>query len=330
MTYQTGTPSSTKDLIDIFIAFAVAEAGFTLGNEWTFAASTAWVPASGSSSNWKGRALLRDSQYVYLCWPTDGSGNPSAATNRVAMNSGTNNPTTGLPSAQTSAGETMIVEMGTAPLKYWMFSDGNGCHCVAEWVGGAYQHISIGMMQKYGSFAGGVYVTGSANNRQTLTSGNYYDWDSSRHGRPFDAWDAAATGNDSNPGHLRADYSGQRIHAFGQRTSSPGFVASNLHMRLNSADSSSQLYVRSPSSYNARAALIPIELIISQTDSANPASWIPVGRVNNAAYIRMLNLIPTQTILTDWMVFPVSAKNAGGTPAIGYVNSANLGMAYKK
>ena len=88
---------------------------------------------------------------------------------------------------------------------------------------------------------------------------------------------------------------------------------------------------RSPNAYNGRSLLIPVELIIGQTDSATPASWIPVGRVNNAAFVNIANLNPTDLVLTDWMVFPWSAKNFGSNKVSdGAINSLNYGMAYRK
>lgn len=324
MAYQTSIPATTQGVIDALIAWLTSSAGFTLGNTWTFQTGNTWDGAgSGTSLNWTARALGRDGQYVLLAWLT-------SAPNRVAINSASVNPTTGRLTVQTgAAANNLVIELGTGPLKYFMYGDGDSGHCVVEWIGGAYQHINIGYLQKYGSFTGGVYVTGSANNRQNDSGGIYYNDFSSFIGMPFDSSGGGAGAN-SYPGHVRADYNSQTIHSFGSSVN-PGGVAASLYFKgRDSTESGVWLLQRSPNAYNDRAILIPTEIMLASSDSNTPSQWVPAGRVNNAALINITNLNPGDSILTDWMVFPLSAKNSGGTVTSGYINSGNYGMAYKK
>ena len=314
MAYSTGVPSSTQNLIDTFITWLTSQGGFTLGNTWTFSAGSTSVD-SGSGTGYTARALLRNGQYLLLAWKT-------TSPDFLWMNSSTNNPSTGLINAQTNCAQySQPIELGTAPIKYHMFSDGNGSHCVVEWKGGAFQHINVGHMEKYGAWVGGLYATGTYWNRSNVTGSNLYAWDSTAyHSRPFDA---QASSSISPTGHMRIDYLSQKVAVFG-KSSQTGNTAAGCPMLNRYAID------RAPNAYNGRAVLSPIEVWLGLEDSLSPTYWIPVGRVSNAAYINIGNLNPADTILTDWMVFPLSSKNSGGTVAAGYVNSGNYGMAYKK
>jgi len=315
MAYQTGVPGSTQNLIDTFISWLTSQGGFTLGNSWTFS-STAGSPDNDYGSiNYTARALLRDSQCMLLAWKT-------TSPDFIWLNSSTNNPTSGRINAQTSCSQSSQgIELGTSPITYHMFSDGNGSHCVVEWLGGVFQHINVGYLEKYGSWVGGVYVSGTYWNRSSTNGANFYPWDSAPyHSRPFDA---SASGSVWNFGHIRADYLSQKVAVFG-KDSATGNIAVGLPMLTR------YMIDRSPNAYNGRAALVPIEVLLGLEDDTRPSYWIPLGRVSNAAYINITNLNPVDTILTDWMVFPLSAKNSGGSVASGYINSMNIGMAYRK
>lgn len=314
MAYQTGTPASTQNLIDTLINWLTSQGGFTLGNTWTFGGATN-TPDTASSTNYTARALSRDSQYLLLAWKT-------TAPDFLWLNSSTNNPTSGLIKSQTnSVDNSQGIEIGTTPLTYHMFSDGNGSHCVVEWKGGAFQHINVGYLEKYGTWVGGLYATGTYWNRTNVNGANLHPWDSNGwHSRPFDS---NASGSVSNFGHIRADYLSQKVAVFGKQSPAGNYAAGFPMFSKYALD-------RCPNSYNGRAVLAPIEIMLGLEDAASPTYWIPLGRVNNAAYINIANLNPGDTILTDWMIFPLSAKNSGGTVASGYVNSVNAGMAYKK
>lgn len=314
MAYSTGAPSNTQNLIDTFINWLTTQGGFTLGNTWTFTSDTTNADASTGTTSYTARALLRDGQYVLVAWKT-------TSPDHIWLNTSTNNPTSGRINVQTgSAEKSQAVELGTSPIKYHLFSDGDGCHCVVEWMGGVFAHINVGFVQKYGSWAGGLYVTGTYWSRWVAAGSNFHSWDAlNYHSRPFDS----AVGPSAQPGHIRCSYLSQTVAVFGIE-SQLGNTAIGLPMYLKDG-----LY-RSPNAYNGRAVLSPIEIMVGLEDSGTPTYWRPLGRVNNAAYINIGNLNAGDTILTDWMVFPLSAKNSGGSVASGYINSLVYGMAYKK
>lgn len=319
MAYQTGAPANTTNLITTFINWLVSDGGFTLANTWTFNASDS-NPDNIGGTAYTARALSRDGAYVTLCWKTTAPG-------FLYLNTCTNNPTTGRLNEQTGSSNngsvqgSMRVELGTSPLRYHMFSDGNHSHCAVEWLGGVYQHISVGSLTKYGTWTGGLYVTGTYWDRNQVNGNNYIAWDEVFHSRPFDG---RRTGSGGVSGHVRADYMGQTVAHFGNNN-----FAGNTAFGLQLWDKRYTLD-RSPNAFNGRALLVPIEITLGLEDSIDPTHHIPLGRVENCAYINITNLNPGDTILTDWMVFPLSAKNSGGTTTAGYINSLNYGIAYRK
>lgn len=311
MAYQTATlpPNATATLIADFISWAVAQAGFTLGNTWTF------------TGGYTARSIYRDGQYVNLAWLTT---NP----NKLFLNTSSNHPSSGTLTAQTNCYTSNFeIHLGTSPVRYWMFADGYSAHCAVEWTGGAFQHINVGILEKLGTYTGGVYVSGS----YWKTTEYALDGTSQRHSRPFEplapqqAWALV--------GHVRCQYTPPggsllHVHALAPTTGYFGGFAINLGAgTLTGTDVPRRPLGRSPSSYNGRTVICPTILAIAETDVGSPDSYIPIGQVKNTGHCNIANLDPGATVNTDWMVFPWSAKNAGGT---SFVNSLNYGIAYKK
>jgi hypothetical protein len=310
MAYANGVGSNVPNLVTDITNFMVANGGFSHGNSWTYVVSTV---------DYTVKTVRRDNQVIMLSYLTV---NPT----HIYLNTCTGNPSTGLPTVQTGAcSQYHHIEIGASPLKYWLFSDGFATHCAVEWKAGGFQHINLGYLRKYGSYTGGVFATGS-DWRKVVTGSEYYDAFSAYTSRPFDYLLHQNIGV-QGAGHVRADWNGLTHHCFmatgGQYSAAHG-VAANIHMV------EAKGHIRSPNSYNGRTVLIPMEIAIAQTAVHNPSSWIPVGRVDNIANINLTNLNPGDTLLTDWIVFPYSAKNVTGTVALGYLNSGVHGLAYKK
>lgn len=329
MSYATGVPSSTQNLINTLIAFLVSDGGFTLANTWTYTAGAAPISSQSSGAvSYTARALVRDSQYVNIAWTTT---SPAF----LFLNTSTNNPTTGRINQQTSCSiRDQTIELGLSPLNYFLFSDTLSTHCCVQWVGGGYQHINVGIIEKYGSFVGGVYVTGTFNDRNQVSGPNYLlNPKDGRHTHPFASNSLTSANGNLGVGHVRANYGGFSHHSFSRSLGVSEGIAVNLASMgpQPSSDTNYQWwYTRSPNSYNGRAVLCPVEIGIAETAASNPASFIPLGRVSNACHINMKNLNAQDVILTDWMIFPYSAKNVSGTVASGIINSENYAMAYRK
>lgn len=314
MAYATGAPAGTQNLIDTLINWLVSDGGFTLGSTWTFQGTATSIDTSASGTSYTARALARGGEFVTLAWKT-------SSPDSLYMNTASSISTSlKLYNQAGASSESMQVELGTSPVRYHLFSDGSASHCVVEWLGGVFQHINVGVLTKYGTWSGGLFVTGTCWNRNGFSGGVYYAWDTSWHVRPFDAIGSTQA---SRSGHARVSYLGQTVANFANVSPAGNLaVGVPLHVR--------RLIDRSPNAYNGRAALIPIEVLLGLEESLTPSYWRPLGRISNAAYINITNLNPGDTILTDWLVFPLSAKNSGGTVAAGYINSGNYGMTYRK
>lgn len=307
MAYATGVPSNFNDVVNALINFMVSDGGFTLGSTWTFSGSPTTPDTASTGTSYTARALSRDGQFVTLCWKT-------TAPDALFMNSSTAISTSLKLYNQTGAAPASCkVTVGTTPVRYHLFSDGNATHCVVERLSGVFVHINAGVIQKYGSFTGGIFVSGTGwgSDANAIFS--------TAHCRPFDGKNSST----SIAGHVRASYLTASVAYFTDAETGFGFVR-GLPLLID------WLLDRSPNSYNGRAALLPIELVIGlELGTSAPTAYKPLGRVNNAAYLNIANLNPGDTLLTDWMVFPLSAKNAGGT-GTGFVNSLNYGLAYRK
>jgi hypothetical protein len=309
MAYQTSVPASTQGIINALIAFLVSDGGFTLSTAWSFNGDATTPDTTSSGTPYSAQALSRGGEFVTFCWKT-------SAPDRVWLNTSTSiNNALKLYTQDGAAELSFQLPIGTTAIRYHLFSDGDATHCVVEKQTGVFMHINVGTITKYGAFTGGIFVTGSA---WFSASSN---WDSSSHTRPFDGRQTGIA-----PGHIRATYAGRAIAWFARTNNNLttnvafGLPLWNLSYPLN----------RSPNAYNGRALLVPIEVTIGlENNTQQPTYHKPVGRVNNAAYINITNLNPGDEILTDWMVFPLSAKNAGGAGP-GFVNSLNYGMAYRK
>lgn len=317
MAYQTGTPANTQDLIDKLITFALA-------NGYTDAGRVAQ-----STNTIQGLRHTTNGEYVNLLWATS---NPS----EVYLNTATAAPVAGtaLASQPGACATNMRVMLGTAPRTFWFFADTSGrINCAVEWKVQAFQHINFGVVEKYGTYSGGLYVTGTWWDLVVHIWENYFTWDSqhpsSSNSEPFTTLYRYER---TYVGHLRCTYRGKTSFRFGSSYSPSVEQCRNVGM-YGAFDNKNYSYPinYAPNTYNSRAPLMPIELVVSQTDgSYDPGKWVPVGNVPNVAMINMEYIDPATTVLDDWFVFPFSAKNRGGTTADGFLNSETWAMAYRR
>ena len=300
MSYQTGVTSTVADLISTLRTFAVSN-GFTNGASWTDG-----IYSLGSIS--KGGV-----HYVFT-WTAD----------ELYLNTALSVSGSGAAIAQSGACE---VDCRIRPIQgphvgYHFFSDGNTIHVVVELVTNVFQHFSFGAMAKSGSWVGGAYVTGNNWSPTLDYLGKLPTWQDYRHVHMFESISNSWTG--VQQGHVRATYAGHTIAVLGQYASAPdASVANGSPWWIGM-----ELLRDSPNEFNTRAALVPVEIYLSsEFQVINPVHWLQLGCVPTAASVNVQNLNPRETVNTDWMVFPLCQKNGPGT---SYVNSENIGMAYRK
>lgn len=310
MSFSNGTPASLTALMNDLKTFAIAYGGLTdTGSGYSASGYTYFslTSAGGNKIN-----------FAYK----DGAGGGD-----IMMNTSTAWAGSGLIEAQTGAfGKNARAYVGLTPIEYWFFTDGYSVHAVVEFRAGAYAHISFGMLEKYGTYTGGEYVSANYWNQAT--------WSSINNARTLDGYGVNSSVSYMN--HVRVGWAGNNVAAFGNNAQSGAGQVRNLWMSGGAygADmSDGELLNHQPNSYNGRSVLIPPEIFLAYdlASQTNPTGWIPVGRIGNAAWIDMMNLNAEDTVNTDWMVFPLCMKNAAGPVlANGEVNTLNLGLAYKK
>ncbi len=308
MAYSTGTPASLTDLMDTFYAFAIANGGFV-------------DAGSGySASSYEYSALSRGGIYWGFSYK-DAVGGGDCLFNTSTAWAGS-----GLLTAQTGAcSKNARAYFGLTPIQYWMFSDGDATHMVVEVTAGNYAHLSIGVLEKYGSYTGGAFVSANYWNNAT--------WNSSSNSRHLDGYTASSANAYYN--HVRCTYGGKDIAVFGYNSTTFNQVR-NMWMSggyYNNSSSDAELWRHQPSNQTGRSQLIPVELFLAyaQTGSVTPTGWIPIGRLNNCALVDITNLDAEELTNTDWVVFPMSMKNpASVTLASGEVDTDTMGWAYQK
>lgn len=311
MSYQTGTPASLTALMNDLKTFATTYGGFTDTGSGYTASSYTYFSLTSSGG-----------RMVNFAYKDAGGGGD------CLMNTSTAWAGSGLLTAQTGACSVNArAWFGLTPIEYWMFSDGSSVHCVVEFRAGAYAHMSFGVLEKYGTYTGGEYV--SANGWHSSNT----DWSSSFQARHFDGYSA---NNSTYKNHIRCTYNTRDIAVFCDTGVTSTNHVRNLWMsggQYASSANDGELWRHQPNSYNSRAQLIPVELFLAY-DTASlsaPTGWIPIGRVSNAALINLSDINAEDLVNTDWMVFPLCMKNPTA-PSIssGEVDTVNLGFAYQK
>lgn len=301
MAYQTGVSSSVGDLISALRTFALS-VGFTDGSSW-------------NSGTYALRSLSRNGHHYVFEW------NDS----ELYLNTATG-ISGGAAASQPGACPTnsRVSPIVGPHVGYHFFSDGACIHVVVELVTNVFQHFSFGEIEKVGNWVGGAYV--SSNTWHTSTSsGNLHSWNDFRHVRLFDS--LANYGGFSNKGHIRAEYLNAATSTFSAGSGSALTSGANV-AKCSPWDWGYELIQDSPNAFNTRAAIVPVEIVIaSEYQDFTPAHWLQLGHIPTAAAINIRNLNPKETVNNDWMVFPLCQKNGPGT---SYVNSGNIGMAYRK
>lgn len=302
MSYQTGVPTNITDLFAQLKTFAQAH-GFTLsGTSYskTYNSSTYQFFALEMNGIYYGFAYHSTTGDLFLTTSTAWA----TATNLESQ--------TGAP-----ATNCRVTHIGTSPINYFFFTDDTCMHVAVERQTGVFAHFSFGEAVKHGSYTGGAFVSGSCWSSGT-SGGYFYALNAIYHNRPFD------NGTGTNyPGHIRATHGGNTTHAFGS-------ASATTQGRCFIPEWDGRFVPQTPNTFNSRAVLFPINVLIANEDSDTPTSWVPVAKIPTAALVSIELLNPKDVILTDWMVFPISAKNSSNLSTDGYINSANYGIAYKK
>lgn len=313
--YQTGTAATPTDLKTIFVNFCVG----TLG--WTnpFTNSLEKISNSANESLHRHTSYLQDPAGNTYFVSTGINGLTVDYRTYIQMGCLDNWADTSLgadPYAYDDLpGYVYVAQTNdiTGPYtKYHMFGGqegvgGNYAYCVIETTVGLFTHFGIGQLDRIGgissTFAVGVYWN--------MTVSHWRSVSSSYHNRMFDGWGSFHAGarnhlkiNQGNASQYIFSYTGD--HAYGG-------VGAGLNSYLISDN---------PNAMNGRAMLLPNHIYVN--DRGDPDWMRLVGLAPAFRTIRIDNLQPEDIVDTDWMVFPLRAKNAAAGPT-----STVYGLAYK-
>ena len=201
--------------------------------------------------------------------------------------------------------------------KYHLFGGQEGLngeyfYCCVETAAGVFTHFGLGRLDKIGSidasFAVGLFWSQSGYYWQNPSSGY--------HQRMFDGWSSFDSGSH---GHIS-------FYQLGTVPPAPeqyifGYNSANVYGSMGGS-MGQYLYEDSPNAYNGRTTLIP--QYIHCDDRGSPSWQRIVGLAPAIRFLNITNLQPEDLVDTDWIVFPMKAKNAT-TGA----SSAAYGIAYR-
>lgn len=311
MAHSTSTSTaSVHDLID---------------NLATFAAAAGWTVERNTLSGTNRTLTLRrpESDYVHV-YNTDQGW--------LRMRASTGYDGALAPAAQPGVTpEDCITARLTGPYpKVWFFSEGSEVVVVVRRAdqNGAYASFAFGVIQKYGSYAGGTFIDGTYFNASGSNSGR---WSGSDHG-------LLAYGT-SGAGYVRADADGESGQWLRLATaaalvqSGPPGVANMYSTNQSGATFSTArlMGAADDNTFSGRSMLFPIEIAIRR--AGTPTYYSPAGVVSTVRAVSLAKFAPEDELSIaseTWVVFPIVNKRAetggNGDPHA----SGNVGFAVRK
>ena len=327
MAFQTGTAATLDDLLQAFIAFAVAEAGFT---------EITKIPIAGHQSDMY--ILQKGSMYWWFLGdetPLTNYGGYGWVDFRMMTTQPTasNRTTTAL--GQQSESSASLWNRPNGPYTaYYLYSDGISVHLVTETTSDVFSHMSVGILTKNGTWTGGeftssMYLVSSAWSPTTMT----WSYAANNVAIPFDhGTNTSLSGGVGYVYHPRDSLGDQRDFAATTRTVTNNQRARGVSLHTlnpsvpsNDDDSLANRFLRAcPNTFNSRTALVPTYYMLYDRVSTR---YVLAGHIDGARILNMELVDPKETVDVEWDVFPFVQKF--GDPATAPV-SGNLGVAYRR
>ena len=245
----------------------------------------------------------------------------------------------------------MVGPMATSLYAYHLFSNGDFVHVVIEETPGRFRHLSFGFINKYGSFAGGQYLTAGCPVESFTTTA--YAFNTSNQSIPFGAngqgLSRASLATYGYPGtYVRADIDGWTVGwrllttgywdaanldvcgcaAYANATNNrAGYNVSGTQNSVNTL-AHDLAYHCSPQSYNGLAPMLPCYVGVNRTPYVG--TWTLLGEFPDVRFLNISNFNPGDELIlgTDvWKIFPLwnKAYTLGAEPI-----SYDYGLAYRK
>lgn len=326
--YETGSATGVVDLITKLEVFLAA-------NGWT----TDSFATEGSGKRYhahNGSVYLNMRAYVGEIPDTDILGASASSTTALGMNigtgtalgdwfNGTGTPVTGA-SKYATAGMNGLT--GTIPA-YHFFAHNAGASItiVVEYVAGYYQYINFGSLNKFGTYTGGSYFTGSKNG----VSSTAIVSNGEMPGVGFFSKDAQAA--NTSPGFVSLSVDAETGWHWSD-SYSPGRDSASQYIVDNYTRFVSTLLIQ-PNTLNDLAVLMPVVVTVERDSNHDSSTHLsPIGELPNTYLLRITHITPGQQItlgVDDYRVFPFFHKyNSASTPSSIGGHSSYFGFAVKE
>lgn len=333
MAYETGTASSLDDLLTKVVAFAVANAGFTEITKITGTGkqSDMYILQKGSMYWW----FLGDS-ITLTNYGTNGY--LTMRMMKGAIPTLANRQNTAYSQYYDTAAQLWNRYNGPYTA-YTLYSNGNSVQVVVEVTPLVFTHWSFGVVDKFGTWTGGEFVTGSYTYGSSSWNSTTQLWTynipsygcnafsegfstlNSIVGLTFVHYPQGSFGNYLDFAPTTATVSGtlnQRA-----RLGGPYQIVTNTAQLLTNNLIDMLMYC-SPNSFNLRTALIPTYLQLYDQSSQR---YHMLGHIDNVKAVNIEFTTPKDTIELEWDVYPIFQKagDQSVSPISGYA-----GLAYRR
>lgn len=327
MAFETGSSVNLDDLLQKVVAFAVANAGFTEITKVTGTGkqSDMYILNKGSIYWWFLGDSTTLSNYGTYGWidarmmtttPTLG--------NRLTQSLGTYQPT-----------KASLWNRYNGPFTtYFLYSNGSNVCLVLEVTPGVFSHLSFGNVDKFSTWTGGEYVSGTMSGPSTW-NGTVWTFSSSYSGFLWqDAWSRYNYASQSGLGYVYYpvnSYGDNRDFAIFSDTVNATYSPIIMRGGMPQNDTTfsysywmSYLINGSPNAFNMRTPLFPSYF---QFWDDVALRWLLSGHIDNLKLCNMANVDPKETIELQWDIYPIVQKDGDNSVAL---DTGTLAYAYKR
>jgi len=331
MAFETGTSSSLDDLLTKMVAFAVANAGFT---------EIAKVTGTGEQSD----MYILQKGSIYWWFLGDSVAVTDYGTNGwLSMKMMNTTPTLGnrntISFGQQYETRAQLWNRHDGPYtNYWFYSSasGNSVQVVVEVTPLVFTHWSFGLPEKFGTWTGGEFLTGSYLHWQGGWNGTTDEWTGSIQNYGNVPFPEGASSLSVNYGPSYVYYPQASAGNYLDWAAASNTIANNQRLKgavpheipPNASLILNRLYeillYCSPNAFNSRAALLPTYFQLYQQSSAR---FNMLGHHENVKVLNIDLIDPKSTIELDWDVYPIFQK--GGDAAVANI-TGNIGLAYRR
>lgn len=324
MSYEIGSSSSAKDLLDKIRVVAIAR-GWTVNTYSDVTASIKWLSLQSGTSYFN---LIADN----AAGDTSNPGGFITMYIATSYSSGAgylDQPNASYKESHSSTQALVVVNSLVGPFTaYRIFSGADYIHVVVETSPDIFSFLALGKVAKYGTLTGGEYVSGSAwyyGDSHT----NYPDSDQARY--LFDA--SIFNGCSMN---VRCEVDAKKyFDNSNDLTSNDRRVLGLIRVpnvnNINPIDCGTHLmFNRTPNLFNQITPLLPAIMYVGRGSDL----FSPIGEIQDFRIVNMANYNPGDIVTfgsDEWVVFPAKQKTLVYNVYTSNIpSSANYGYAFKK